>query len=75
MTESASYANTVADFREWYQRRQERARSPLERYFLDKCEDAYECSHWESFDYWFEIYRRERRRRPNSNAGHVRNVR
>ena len=66
MTESARCPNSVANFWEWYQRRQKRGRGPMARYSLDKCEESYRRSDWESFGYWFEIYLRERPRTPNS---------
>ena len=59
MTESARCPNPVANFWEWYQRRQKRGRGPMARYSLDKCEESYRRSDWESFGYWFEIYLRE----------------
>ena len=73
MTESARCPNPVANFWEWYQRRQKRGRGPMARYSLDKCEESYRRSDWESFGYWFEIYLRERPRTPNYNADRVRN--
>jgi hypothetical protein len=60
MTESERRPNVVANFWEWYQRRQARAHSPLARFAIDKCEETYSCSDWDGFDYWFSIYRRER---------------
>jgi hypothetical protein len=75
MTHSVRCPNPVANFWEWYQRRQERGLSPMARYSLDKCEEAYRSYKWDSFGYWFEIYRRERPRTPNYNANHVSNPR
>ncbi len=70
MTECADRISVITNFWEWYQRRQECGASPLARYALDKCEEAYRRSEWDRFGYWFEIYRRERPRRPNFGAEH-----
>ena len=60
MTRSMHGPVEVADFRKWHLQRQKRGHSPLARYALDKCEEAYRHSEWDRFGYWFEIYRRER---------------
>ena len=60
MTDSARGPNVVADFCEWYQRRQEHGRSPLATYALDKCEETFRRAEWNNFGYWFAIYHRER---------------
>jgi hypothetical protein len=60
MTKSEPCPNVVANFSEWYQRRQERQRNPLAGYALDKCEETFMRSEWDRFGYWFAIYRRER---------------
>lgn len=36
--------------------------SPLARFALDKCEEAFAHSEWSRFGYWFEIFRDERLR-------------
>ena len=72
MTESERCPNVVINFWEWYQRRQERAHGPLARCALDKCEETFRRSDWDSFGYWFAIYRRERPHPQNSDAGHDR---
>ena len=65
MNKSERCPNVVVNFWEWYRRRQERERSLLARYALDKCEEAYKRSEWDRFGYWFGIYRRERVRGQN----------
>ncbi len=74
MTKSKPGPNVVANFWEWYQRRQERERDPLARYALDKCEETFMRSEWDRFGYWFAIYRRERPRPQKSDAGHHRQL-
>jgi hypothetical protein len=49
MTERARCPNVVADFWEWYQRRQQRGRSALASYGLDKCEATFMRSEWNCF--------------------------
>ena len=68
MTESERCPNVVANFWEWYERRQERRPSPLANYSLDKCEEAFMRSEWDRFGYWFTIYRAERPHGTNSSA-------
>jgi hypothetical protein len=65
MIEKTCDYNVIADFREWYQRRQERQLGPLASYALDKCEEEFGKCEWESFRYWHTIYFRERLRRPS----------
>ena len=72
MTESERCPNVIVNFWEWYERHQERARRPIARLALDKCEESYRCSDWDRFDYWFSIYRRERPCSQNSDARHDR---
>jgi hypothetical protein len=57
-----SPGDVVADFWEWYQRRERRRYNPIESYALDRCEEAFQKSQWDRFGYWFAIYLRERRK-------------
>ena len=59
--------DVIVDFWE-YRRREERRLNSFQSYALDKCVEAYERSEWNGFDYWFAIYRRERRQTQNSDA-------
>jgi hypothetical protein len=49
--------NVIADFWEWYERRQRKGRSPIARYALDRCDETFRRGEWERFGYWFTIYR------------------
>jgi hypothetical protein len=60
--------DVIADFWEWYQRRQAREHDPIARLALDKCEESFRESQWDSFGYWYAIYLRERPKTPNSTA-------
>jgi hypothetical protein len=75
MAEGLQCPNTVANFREWQTRLQERRHGPLARYALDRCEEAYRRSEWATFGYWFEIYRRERASTPNFDTDYIRDPR
>lgn len=59
MTESARCQNVV-DFEKSLQERESRGSSPLARYARDNCVEASERSEWNTFGYWFAIFRRER---------------
>jgi hypothetical protein len=52
--------DVVADFWDWYQRRENRRSNSVESHALDKCEEAFEKSEWDRFGYWHAIYLRER---------------
>jgi hypothetical protein len=69
MIEDARGHDVVADFWEWYQRREARRCSPLASYALDKCEETFGRRQWDSFSYWHRIYVRERVKVPNSRLG------
>jgi hypothetical protein len=72
MIRSARNLGVVANFWEWYQRRQQQECNPLAGYALDKCEEAFAHSEWDRFGYWFTIYCRKRPRSPSANATHNR---
>ena len=63
MTKDTLGSDVVVDFWTWYRRR-EAHRSPLANYALDKCEEAFRKCQWNSFSYWYAIYRRERPKTP-----------
>ena len=60
MTKEAEYPNVIADFWEWYERRQQREKGPLAKYALDRCDETFRRCEWERFGYWFAIYRNNR---------------
>jgi hypothetical protein len=62
MTETRREYDVIADFWEWYRRREERQSNPLASYALDKCEETFRKCQWNSFGHWYEIYLRERPR-------------
>ena len=72
--ESARCPNAIVNFWPPSRFRQERGHSPLARYALDKCEEAFKRSEWNRFDFWFAIYRRERRHAENSDTRDVRHI-
>jgi hypothetical protein len=60
MAEQPHGFDVVADFWEWYQRREKRRYNAIESYALDRCEEAFQWSQWDRFGYWHAIYLRER---------------
>lgn len=54
--------DVVADFWQWYRRRQALRDSPLADHALDKCEETFRKSEWDRFEYWHRIYLIERMR-------------
>jgi hypothetical protein len=70
MIDKAHSCDVVADFWEWYQRRQH---SPLAHYALDKCEETFMRCEWDKSGYWHTIYVRERLRRQASRSKKVPN--
>ena len=65
MIEKTHGYDVVADFWEWYQRRQH---SPLASHALDKCEETFMRCEWDRFGYWHAIYVRERLKRQTSRS-------
>lgn len=55
MVEPSRDYNVIADFWEWYRRRQERQSGPLANYALDKCEEFFGRREWTNFDRWYAI--------------------
>jgi hypothetical protein len=66
MMEQSRGPNVIANFWEWYERRQQRDKSPLAKFALDRCDETFRRCDWDRFGYWFSIYRRERPRARNS---------
>ena len=62
MTQTMGGPDVIADFWEWYERRQKRVQSPLAEYALDRCDETFRRCDWDRFGYWFSVYRRQRRR-------------
>jgi len=60
MMEQDRGPNVIANFWEWYERRQRQGQSALAHHALDRCDDAFRRSEWERFGYWFSIYRNNR---------------
>jgi hypothetical protein len=60
MAEQPHGFDVVADFWEWYRRRENRRYNAVESYALDRCEEAFQRSQWDRFGYWHAIYLRER---------------
>jgi len=69
MSEQGRGPNVIADFWEWYERRQRQEQSPLARYALDRCDETFRRCEWERFGYWFAVYRNERPRSPVHRRG------
>jgi hypothetical protein len=65
MAEDGRNYDVVVDFWDWYRRREERL-NPLASYALDQCEETFRKCDWGSFAYWYEIYSRERPKKPGS---------
>jgi hypothetical protein len=57
--------DVIIDFWEWYERRKARGHGALADLALDKCEETFRKCEWDSFGYWYAIYRRERPKSPN----------
>lgn len=62
--------DVIADFWEWYQRREARRYNPVANHALDKCEETLRKCEWNNFGYWYEIYLRERPRSLRLSKGH-----
>lgn len=60
MMEQSRGWNVIVDFWEWHERRQQREKSPLANYALDRCDETFRHGDWDRFGYWFSIYRKER---------------
>jgi len=62
MIENTPGYDVIADFWEWYRRREDRQCGPIASHALNKCEEMFARGEWDSFGHWHAIYVRERRR-------------
>jgi hypothetical protein len=69
MIDTGHSYDVIADFWEWYQRREARRHNPLANYALDKCEETFRKCEWNRFGYWHSIYLRERTKSPSPPVG------